>query len=278
MTADLASSTKSLKELRDYVLLLSLGKPHLCEEAFLQTFARNVASCLDGLQKGLGDPQSKETDQSEGGVQTAEAVEQIRSTVGKLLAADQAAIEACRSGEIDRQLESAVETLASTVKEGTAGEKGSPRDQSALNRYSPLLPWAAPLFRGLTFVAKAAAVVVIVGVLAFSWLYFTMEKTGSLEKKIMGDESTLLSLQEDMAKWEKDKKTLDDMIESRWSEDMGREKKIEIMDLRLQERELDEKIQGLRMDALILQRNLEEERLRLETLKEKPLLDRLLRR
>jgi hypothetical protein len=133
-------------------------------------------------------------------------------------------------------------------------------------------------FFGSTFVKltfKTFFLVVMIGIVGISYLYFTMETDKDLLNQISQVKSLIRSQQEALFQ-------IDEEIQGLYTEKEDRfknnESKIALMELDLKISELEEKLEKIEAETKSQKETLEDHQARLEVMKRKPIFDRMLER
>jgi len=133
-------------------------------------------------------------------------------------------------------------------------------------------------FFGSAFVKlmfKTFFLVVMIGIVGISYLYFTMETDKDLLKQISQAKSLIRSQQETLFQIDKEIQRLFTEKEDHFK---NNESKIVLMELDLKISELEEKLEKIEAETNSQKKTLEDYQARLEVMKRKPIFDRMLER
>lgn len=134
---------------------------------------------------------------------------------------------------------------------------------------------AAALGRRL---AKAALTIVLCAGILFLVLYFTMEKDEAFLKEIETAKAQIDKRQSELVKTEAQLREIERQLTGVRSGELSREEKVHVLELNTKARDLRQEKDRLQIEAKGLERALEEAQGRLDALRKKTLLERLLRR
>jgi vesicle coat complex subunit len=122
---------------------------------------------------------------------------------------------------------------------------------------------------------KTFFLVVMIGIVGISYLYFTMETDKDRLKQISQAKALILSQQETLFQIDKEIQRLFIEKEDRFK---NNESKIVLMELDLKISELEEKLEKIEAETKSQKKTLEDHQARLEVMKRKPIFDRMLER
>jgi len=271
----------ALSKIREYTHLLVIGNAYLCEEPFLRKFGlaldshvQKLRGDIHAIKQGFPGQFTQETN-------TDDILNDIHSMAKMLQNADKALTEKCTTGELGQELETRVNILSRSVqqlKDRVEGKAPSYTIFDSLLRF--LRPIYAPTkalasFMGVFF--KVLAIIIIIALLGLGYLFFTMESEGKLKGNITKNEALLQSRKDIISEQNIEKEKILKRIEHIMETDPSRQDKIQIMELNVEMNKIDAERQKLEVEISTFEKNIKETRQKLETLKNKTFLKRLLR-
>ena len=267
----------ALNEIRDSVFLLSFGKAYLCEEPFLKKIGATMDARLTSLQQDILSPKKQFPGKFANEVETDGVLEELRETARRLQNPDQEINEFCTVGRLGEQLEASVRTLTEAIKKIRMQVEGASPAYNKADSFVGLLDRLSPAGKGLSVLIKGFGVLCLVAVLAFVFLFVTMEKEGTLQKEIGNKEAYIRSQREIASQLVRQKEEISQKAASMMKADLARKAKIEIMELNLEIHQLDERVNQLEADIAVQEKEIQKNRRKIEEMKRKSLLRRLLR-
>ncbi|MBW1720908.1 MAG: hypothetical protein JRJ78_02465 [Deltaproteobacteria bacterium] len=266
-----------LKEMWDQVLLLSVGNAYLCEERFLPELGRKLEARAEDLRRAIASLEKRFPGKFTDKVPTEDFLQRIQDTARRMQDPDREILARCTVGDVGRELEADLRSLKEAVQtiqdrvEGVAPTYS--RGESLKNVFSSLRAAGS----WLSLFLKLAAVTALLVVCVFMALYLTMERPGSLKDRISKDEKRIQVLRGVIDETAREKESLDQRIDTLSSGEMTREAKVKAMELEVRILELEKRIRDVEAEIISLESRIRENRERLEILRKKPFIHRLLR-
>lgn len=275
-------SDKALGDIRDRVAMLSIASEYLCEDPFLKKIGFSIEHNIDVLRRHTDDLRKEFVGQPVGEIEVSQDLEQIAVIARLMQEPEKVLCEKCARGELGKELGSHVISLirgVNALKERVEGKAVSySRLDSALGIFARLR-WVndaiVMIFRSFY---KVAALVVILCLAGFASLYITMETEKGLLKKIEQYRSDILSQQAALVPLGEEIRRIKKKTELIRQKALNRQAKIEAMNLELKAYGLAENREKLEFELKGLENALSEEVTKLDELKKKSFLERLLRR
>ncbi len=278
MNAKNHTSFSTLKEVRDQVYLLSLGNEFLCETPCLAKVGNAIGSRIDLIHEEIVSLKKRFPGRFTNEVHTDDILETLRDASRRLQRPDEEIQAKCKAGELGLELEETVKSLTQairTIKTQVEGEIPSySRMDSALSLFRRL----RSIGLLMSFMAKLFVLFFVAMILLFSYLFFTMEKVETLVTTIAQDGEIIRSQHKRLAELAIEKQTLTDKIQRMRRHDMGRHEKIVVLDLTVKVQDLEKKMATFREDIYTHEIRIRDSREKVEELKNKPFLKRVLRR
>ncbi len=271
----------SLKEIRDRAYLLSLGHEYLCDEPFLKKTGLLIDSNVGKLRGDISSLKRRFPGKFEGDSKTDDLLDHINDIARDLQRPDKKINEKCTGGALGRELEQRVRDLGENIEEIRVHVEGRTpvytKVEAVLGLFGRLKPAVRAVATSSSLTVKLLAVVIIASLAPFSYLLLTMETEKDLLQEISRIEIRLQSEQETLAKLVAEKAEISRQIETMRNEDMSRKAKIEVMDLSVKVHKLDGELQQVQIEIDAHETEMEARQRRLEEIRSKPFLKRLLR-
>jgi hypothetical protein len=271
----------ALNDIKDSALLLSNGNAFLCEEVFLKKFGKKMGADIERVKAYIASLKKQFPGQFARHVDTDEMVEEIRGIARRLQNPDKEITDKCASGQVGAELEKRVRALMHAVKTvQTQVEKTAPAHtgkDSSMDFFDPLKHSAHALGGIFGFLMKTLLVACLLCVLAFAYLFFTMESEGPFLREITQNEALIQYQEEILAQVESDIEGIAQKIAAIESYSQARQDKIELIELRVKGHELEQERQALDFEIAKNRKIIEENRKKLEQIRNKPFIKRLLR-
>jgi hypothetical protein len=273
---------KAVKDIHNIGIMLSGASEYVCEEGVLKRFSRYLQAYHKRLESDITSLKKKYPGKFPETPELNSSLSRIRD-ISTVLGQDKKGVETkCRSGNFGHELNTEVAELKSGVQEvwetvsgkvsgysitdRLAGPGG--RVTSALYHLSPF----APIPRKIIMAA------LLVAAIAFGYLFFTMESKDALVQGIKDDLTYLETERQALEVKEQELEDIQAKIKVLDKNDLNRKDKIKLLSLTVEEGKLIEFIEKTAVAVEIKERELEEKNKRLEELRKKPFLQRLLRR
>ena len=275
----------ALKEIRDSVLILSLGNAYLCEEPFLKKIGNTIDVNLEKLKSDISSLKKRFPGKFADEVDTDEIIKKIQDTAKSLQEPDKEIDEKCTMGELGQELETSVNTLADAIKKIKVQVEGDAltytKKDSALQAVGGLKEIGISVGGAFTYLFKILICLIILSVLVFSYLFITVEKEGGFLKEIAESEALIQSKKEILSKLDEEKNQISQEIEQikmkEKKKELNRQDKIDIMDLEMKSDKVDEEIHKVGGEVDLHEKKIMGNREKIEEIKKKSFVERLLR-
>lgn len=281
MDSNLPNQFQGLREIRNGVLLLSLGNNYLCEVPFLKKIGESIHSQIDPLRGDILALKEQFPGKFVDEIDTETVLEEIGEISLRLQNPDQELNEKCTIGELGIELETHLEKLTNTI--------GSLRDQvegvgqtytkkdSLVDMFGSVGRSGGYAASGLGKVFKILWVFLGICAIAFFALFFTMESQKDLLGKIATNEAHIRSQQEILAGLDREKQELMEQLKVLERDDMTRQEKLEAIDLNMKILNLEQRGQKLRLQIQVQLDMMSEHRKKIQEMQKKSFIQRLLR-
>jgi hypothetical protein len=284
LEAKVRSELNALHEIRDIALMLSLGNVYLCEEPFLKKIGHAVDRVLEDLHGEILSLKNQFPGQFAQDIDTDAILEDLHAKAEQLQNADAAINTKCGGGQLGKEFEGMVSTLTAAVKEVSFKIEGklpgSARRYSFLSLFNPFkaLGRLASTFSSL--VVKLALFVIILAIGPFAYLFISMEKEETIQKAINQSQAYIQTQRQTIVSLDQERAEIAKQIEAlRLREDkLSRQEKIDIMELSVKVHALDQKRHAIEVEIASHEDKITKNLERIEEVKKKPFLQRLLRR
>jgi Tfp pilus assembly protein PilN len=274
-------SLRSIHGIRDMALMLSIGNAYLCDAVFLRKIGLTIDTHLKDVKSDISTLKKQYPGKFENEVEADQVLESIQRTARHLQEPDKDISKKCSAGELGRELEASVGVLAETVNAiriQVEGELEGYTKKEAILAQVGRVKSVGHLIAVLASLAfKVIGVLVLVGAIVFSYLYFTMESDEALLKELDQSKSRVESQMKLIARLEGERAEVAARLDSIPGGELDREGKVEVMDLSVQIHKLDERVHGAEVQIDLHKRKIKDTEKRIAELKEKSFLQRLLR-
>ena len=277
--SDPRNALRALSAIRDNALMLSLASAYFCEEPFLKKIGRAIDSHVETLKGDIYSLKKSFPGKFMDEIDTDEIIKEIHRTAQSLQNPDEDINEKCTVGSLGRELEDQIKSLSTAVKAIRSQVEGvgltyTSKD-SAVGIFVNIKDSLGASF---LFGLKIFLCLLVVSLLAFFYLFLTMENKEDLIKETSKSEALLKSQQEIVSKLDLENKEFSERIKSLEKGDPSRAERIEIMDLELKiQKNLDARLQE-QAKLEIYNKKIMENRKKIEEIEKSSFFKRLLRR
>lgn len=282
MESNRQGSLRSIHGIRDMALMLSIGNAYLCDAVFLRKIGLTIDTHLKDVKSDISTLKKQYPGKFENEVEADQVLESIQRTARHLQEPDKDISKKCSAGELGRELEASVGVLAETVNAiriQVEGELEGYTKKEAILAQVGRVKSVGHLIAVLASLAfKVIGVLVLVGAIVFSYMYFTMESDEALLKELYQSKSQVESQMKLIARLEGERGEVAARLDSIPGGELDREGKVEVMDLSMKIHKLDERVHGAEVQIDLHKRKIKDTEKRIAELKEKTFLQRLLRK
>jgi uncharacterized protein YoxC len=271
-------SFAALHDIRDKVILLSLGKAFLCEERFLIKIGHSIDESLENLREDIRSLKMKYVGKFVEDVDTDSILDNLRSQAQLLQVPDRRVTDKCTVGTLGAELEDTVGTLTQairTIKNKVEGEVEEYTKKDAVVKGARTAGSLASSV--VSLVVKLVISLFLLALGPAIYLGVTMDREGTLQKQIAESKSTIQSQRAQIASLRKERDELAARIESSQREDLSRQQKLEMMDLNVKVHGLDQKVHKAEAEITEHERTIKLHEQKIEEIRSKPFLQRFLR-
>ncbi len=275
---------KSLWELKDYGILLRLGGEYLCEQPVLEKLGLDLEKTAESLRDYVEQLKGKFVGKPVEEIDFSEPLERIKEVAEGLKDPDEQIEEKCKTGQLGIVLSETRTTLRNRIDEFAdkiEGKSVSYKKTDSLYQHLERVKYLfLSLIRTYKILSRVIACVGVACFITFVVLLATMQtekellvKVGRTKAEIQTKQATLHNLGERMKSIQEQIKALELGQEG----ELTREQKIKIMELNLATHKLSEKMEKLQFEIEMYRKQLQKEKKEIIELKNKSILQRLLR-
>ncbi len=281
-TGSLLDRNLALNAMKDHAILLSMAHDYMCETVFLRKIGNELSEHLERLREQVGNLKKRFVGIPASDVDMETPMAQLAQMAALMTAAEKSVVERCRSGQLGEELWEKVRTLVDGVDGLRAKIEGMPAPYGL----SDLLFSAGTKLRSLlqkaiastTFLAKVALFCAIGLFGLFLYLLLTMEDGEGIRQKIAACREAISTKQSASLKLTRNRSLVREDIDRLYQkEELSRAEKIELIYLNLKAHKMVEELENLQLEMKLDSRTLEDELQRLEGLRKKSFLQRLMR-
>lgn len=271
-------TVQALGKLRKDVLMLDMAGSYLSEDIFLVKFGKDIAQNVQKLKDDIGSLKKQYPGKFKSEIETDGILDQIDQIARTMSKPDRSTKEKCASGELGRALESQIRSITEAVrlinKQVYGKEVTYTRKDSVVDRVSHT---GRSIGHVLVLGLKIILGLIIIAVLAFLYLFFTMEKEGDYLEEIEKSRAGIVEQQEMIAQLDQKKEEISKQIKATETGDMQRGGKITVLDLEVQLHNVNEDRMKAETEIAGYEKKITENQQKVEKIKKKPFLKRLLR-
>ena len=282
MDSNPQGSFRSIHGIRDMALMLSIGNAYLCDAVFLKKIGLTIDTHLKEVRSDISSLKKQYPGKFENEVEADQVLEGIQTTARHLQEPEEGITKKCSAGELGRELETSVNVLVETVNAiriQVEGElEGYTKKEAILAQVGRVKSVGHLIAVLISLAFKVMGVLVLVGAMLFSYLYFTMESDEALLKELDQSKSQVESQMKLIARLEGERAEVATKLDSIPGGELDREGKVEVMDLSMQVHKLDERVHRAEVQIDVHKRKIKDIEKKIAELKDKTFLQRLLRK
>jgi protein tyrosine phosphatase (PTP) superfamily phosphohydrolase (DUF442 family) len=272
----------ALSAMKDHAILLSVAHEYLCETVFLRKLGNELSEQLERLREQVGNLKKRFVGIPATDVDVETPMAQLAQMAALMTAAEKSVIDRCRSGQLGEELWEKVRTMV----EGVDGLRAKIEGMPAPYGLSDLLFSFGTKLRSLlekaiastTFLAKLAVFCAIGLFASFLYLFLTMEDGDGIRQKISACREAINAKQTASLNLTRSRSLVREEIDRLYQkEELTREEKVELIYLNLKAHKMLEEQEKLQLEVELETGALKNQLERLEGLRKKSFLQRLLR-
>jgi hypothetical protein len=271
----------SLRGIRNNALLLIMANKYLNEEVFLKKIGKDIEKHIPKLKKDIASLKKEFPGKFQSEIDTDSVVDKFTGISKSLLNLEKGIIDKCADGVLGRELENnlkAVEKAINEIKIQVYGSEISYTKKDSMDS----------VFRGLGGIGSSIGKILLVGlkiigclviicIMGFLYLFFTMEKESPLLKKIEQNQTLINEQNELLSEIEKRRNELAEEIKGLEKKTMIRENKIALLDLDVEIQKLNQDQHNIEARIESYKSSIKEMKDKITEISKKPFIDRLLR-
>ncbi len=282
MASDPQESFRSIHGIRDMALMLSLGNAYLCDAVFLKKIGLTIDTHLKELKSDISSLKKQYPGKLVKEVEADQVLEGIQITAQRLQEPDTHITKKCGAGELGIELEASVDALVDTVdalRMQVEGElEGYSKKEAILAQLGRVKSLGRLIVVLFTLAFKVIGVLVLVGAMVFSYLYFTMESEEALLKELDQSKSHVEAQIKLIARLEAERTQVSEKLDSIPEGELSREQKVEVISLNMQVHKLVERVHSAEVQIDVHKRKIKEREKSVAEIRNKTFVQRLLRR
>ncbi len=272
---------EALSELKDWIILLDMAGEYLCAKTFLQKMASGIEGTCDVLKNWSQELKERFVGKPMHEIDVAEPFQELELFSHSLMEAEGKLEGHCRQGKVARQLEEKVQFVKErlgSLKDRVEGEAAPYTARDSLTRVFEKLKIVVHGFVTTYKVAtRVIFILLLVCVISFFTLFITMEKEGDVLKEIHQIQNIIQSKEGKLAGIKSRIEEIRSKTLEMESHFVTREDKISILELNLRSHKLADLKEKLQAEVDLQKKILGENEQKLERMKQKSFLARLLR-
>ena len=273
---------KAIKAIQNIAIMLTGATEAICEGRILKRFSGEIEANLERLETDIASLKKKFPGKFPETLKPDSSLSKIRD-IAIILGEDNADIEAkCRKGDLGNELTTRVVELKGIVKDIWDTLSGKVSGYSFTDRVADYgrkirssLLGLSPLVSNTGRIILAALLVTI---FAFVYLFLTMESEDALLKGIKDDRAIIEKQKDTLARQRKEYEEIREKIKSLDKKKLGREDKIQRLDLSMEERKIKDFIDKTMLSIETREKEIAEKRRGIEEIRKKSFPQKLLRR
>jgi predicted nuclease with TOPRIM domain len=269
----------SFGKIKDNATLLELAKEYICHDVFLKKIGAEVKENIDELKKDISDLRKQYPGKFTTEVDAAGMIKKLEETTSGLSSHDDKLKNEIMSGKFETVLNSQLKEIKEAIKKIWVQVKGS---ELKYTRKDTLEGLQLQIFSRLGSVAvilgKIIAVLLVIAIGGFIYLFVTMEKPKTYQKE--NDASNIL-IEEQMdriSEIEARKAELNKSLEIEDKKEETQDRMIAMMEMETEMQELNHELHSIEGTINSRKESIEENNEKLEILSKKSFFDRLLKK
>jgi hypothetical protein len=269
----------SFGKIKDNATLLELAKEYICHDVFLVKIGAEIKENVDTLKKDIADLRKQYPGKFVTEVDTEGVIKKLEDTAGGLSSHDDKLKSEIMSGKFGTALNSQLKDIKEAIKKIWVQVKGS---ELKYKRKDTLEVLRTEIFSKLgslaVFLGKIIAVLLVIAIGCFVYLYVTMEKKSTYQKE---NEASNTFIEEQMVRVREidaRKAELNEGLAIENKKEITQETKIAIMKMETEMQELNHELHQIEGTIESRKDSISENNEMIEELDKKPFMDKLLRK
>lgn len=269
----------ALHEIRDRALMLDIGRGYLCEDRMLTKLGQEIEDLLSSLSEEAGSLERRFPGRPIREDQIQGRIEAVSELARRMRSPDPSLLEQCFVGELGREIEGRLKSLADALEDFQLRVEGPPASYTGREALTEALgSVGGGLGRFLRFAAKATGVFLAAVLVVFGWLLFSMERIGDIEQELTKTDAQVQLLEKELEGLEDEQARLLARVEFAQSTLGTRRDKVAAMEFSVELARLEKEAQAVEVERAQKVHKVKTLEEKLARLKEKGFVERLLRR
>ncbi|MFC1839226.1 hypothetical protein ACFL1N_06590 [Thermodesulfobacteriota bacterium] len=176
----------SFSKIKDNAILLELAKEYICHDVFLEKIGNEIKENIDLLKKDIADLRKQYPGKFTTEVDTEGIIKKLEDTTGGLSSHDDKTKSGIMSGKLGTALNSQLKDMKEAIKQIWVQVKGSELKFSrkdSLEGFLGLSQIYSKLGSLALILGKGIAVLLVIAIGCFIYLFVTMEKESTYQKE-----------------------------------------------------------------------------------------------
>jgi hypothetical protein len=280
--ADQQEVEKAIRAIQDIAIMLTGAPEYVCEARILKRCSEDIEAKLDYLETYISGLKKKFPGKFPETLNPDSPLSEIREIAAKMSNGSSEIEAKCRAGELGNELSMGLTELRGVVRDIWDTLSGKVSKYNLADRVVNLGVKLKSLLLDLSPIASTTGKIIlaVVLVLLFTFLYlcFTMESEDALLATIEEDLVYIQTQKDTLQKHRSEYQEIVSNINSLKIKELSREEKIQFLDLSTQEKKVKELIDSLLFSMEKRGKEVAEKEKRLEELRKKSFLLKLLKR
>ena len=277
---------KAIKAIHNVAIMLTGASEYVCEARILKRLSGEIEANLERLETDIASLKKKFPGKFPKTLSPDSALSRIRD-VATMLKGDDADIEAkCRSGVLGNELTTGTLELRGILRDTLEALGGKVARYTFTDRIADysgrtksfLSPFASFTAKVASYTAKVVLGIILVAISCFVYLFLTMESEDALLSSIKNDVAFVEEQKDVLRRKRQEYREITENIKSLQGKELLRERKIELLNLSKQERKIKELIDNTLISIENKEREIAEKNKKIEEIRKKSFLQKLLRR
>jgi len=273
---------KAIRAIQDIAVMLTGASEYVCEERMLKRYSSEIETNLDNLERYLSRLKGSFPGKFPESLRPDSSLSRIRE-IASSMKGDDAKLEArCRAGELGNELSQGLKELKAILSDiwdtlgGKVVSKYTFADRIAEHggRFKSLFSGFSPL---ISTTGKLILAVILILILSFVYLFVTMESEDALVTSINVDITSIQTEKGALAKLRKEYEEATRNINALKKKKLSRDAKIQLLNLSTESKKIKERIDKSVLSMEKKEGQLADKKNRLEELRRKSFIQKLLR-